>query len=127
MEKIFKILIVFTLLMFLITYFIRSRDRRFREYIFSHRMPDAPPETDEPEGFSSIISHEGLATITDPAASIIYRYQISGTLTIHRNGKELQRLAVPPDAYYLAIDPVKEEIRLHHEGEIYVYVRESNT
>jgi len=35
----------------------------------------------------------------------------------------LQRLAVPPEAYYLSIDPVKEEIHLHHEGEIYIYAR----
>ncbi len=125
MEKVFKILIVFALLMFLILYSIRTREGKFREYAFSHRIPDTPPATDEPELFSSIISHQGAATITDPATGLLYHYTTEGSLTILRQGssKELQRLAVPPEAYYLSIDPVKEEIHLHHEGEIYIYAR----
>jgi hypothetical protein len=125
MEKIFKILIVFILLMFLITYFIRSRDRKFREFIFSHRIPDTPPAEDEPPFLSSIISHLGIASITDAAAGIVYNYTIDGTLTIYRENslKVLQRLAVPQDGYYLTVDPVKEEVHLHHEGEIYIYKR----
>ena len=127
MEKILKILIVFALLMFLITYFIRSRERKFREYTFSHRIPDTPPDRNEPEpeNFSSIISHEGIAAVTDPAAGLVYHYTTDGTLIIlnERNQKELQRLVVPQEAYYLSIDPIKEEIHLHHEGEIYIYSR----
>lgn len=126
MEKIIKILIVFALLMFIISRFIRSRDRKFREYVFSHRIPDVP-DSDEPEGFASIISHEGIASITDPAAGIVYNYTVDGVLTIYRQGsiKALQRFTVPPDAYYLSIDPIKEEIHLHHEGEVYIYKRSS--
>ena len=125
MEKILKIIIVFALLMFLITYFIRSRERKFREYTFSHRIPDTPPTEDEPEGFSSVISHQGIATITDPAAGLEYNYSIDGMLTIYRQGslKALQRLTVPKDGYYLSLDPIKDEIHLHHEGEIYIYKR----
>jgi len=41
MEKIYKILVVFALLMLVITYSIRARERRFREYFFSKRLP--PP------------------------------------------------------------------------------------
>ena len=126
MEKIIKILIVFALLIFIISRFIRSRDRKFREYVFSHRIPDVP-DADEPEGFSSIISHEGIASITDPAAGIVYNYTVDGMLTLYRQGsiKALQRLPVPSDAYYLSIDPIKEEIYLHHEGEVYIYKRSS--
>jgi hypothetical protein len=38
MEKIFQILIVFALLVFAITWFMRGKDRRYREYAFSGRF-----------------------------------------------------------------------------------------
>jgi hypothetical protein len=125
MEKVFKILVVFVLLMLLIIYFIRSRERKFREYVFSHRIPDSRDVMDEMLLLDSIISHEGAATITDRDAGLVYVYHISGMLTIFRQGaqKEVQRLAVPANGYFLSFDPVKEELYLHHEGEIYVYIR----
>jgi hypothetical protein len=123
MEKVLKILIVFALLMLLIFYSMRTR--RWREYSFSHRMPDTPPAADEPEGLSSIISHEGIALVTDESTGLIYRYDATGVLTIHRlhSSAVLQELKAPPSAYYLSIDVIKDEIHLHHEGEIYVYSR----
>lgn len=125
MEKVFKILIVFVLLMLLIIYFIRSRERRFRDYVFSHRIPDRRDIMDEMLLLDSIISHEGTATIADRDGGLVYVYHISGVLTIFRQGsqKEMQRLSVPADGYFLSFDPVKEELYLHHEGEIYVYSR----
>jgi hypothetical protein len=42
MEKIYKILIVFGLLMLAITYSISARERKFREYFFSKRVPLLP-------------------------------------------------------------------------------------
>lgn len=125
MEKIIKILIVFLLLTLLIIRYIRSRERKFREYVFSHRIPETPPTEDEAELLASVISHQGIATITDAAAGVEYNYTIDGALTIYRHGslKALQRLEAPADAYYLTVDPIKEEIRLHHEGEIYIYKR----
>jgi hypothetical protein len=125
MEKVFKILVVFVLLMLLIVYFIRSRERKFREYVFSHRIPDDRDVMDEMMLPDSVISHEGVATITDADARLSYVYHVDGTLTIFRQGtqKEVQRLIVPARAYFLSFDPVKEELYLHHEGEIYVYHR----
>ena len=125
MEKVFKILVVFVLLMLLIVYFIRSRERKFREYVFSHRIPDNRDVMDEMLLLDSVISHEGVATITDRDTGLMYVYHIDGMLTIFRQGvqKELQRLPVPANAYFLSYDPVKEELYLHHEGEIYVYTR----
>ncbi|HVV05054.1 MAG TPA: hypothetical protein VHC96_12575 [Puia sp.] len=123
MEKVLKILIVFALLMLLIFYSFRTR--RWREYRFSHRMPELPPAADEPEGLSSIISHEGIALVTDESTGLIYRYESTGVLTIHRlhSSAVLQRLDVPPAAYFLSVDVIKDEIHLHQEGEIYVYSR----
>jgi len=123
MEKVFKILIVFALLVLLIFYSIRTR--RWREYRFSHRTADSPPAADEPEGLSSIISHQGIALVTDESTGLVYRYDTVGVLTIHRQHSStvLQRLDVPPGAYYLSIDVIKDEIHLHQEGEIYVYSR----
>jgi len=128
MEKIFKILIVFILLTLLIHKYIRGRGRKFREYIFSHRIPESPPTEDEAELLASIISHQGIATITDAAAGVEYNYTVDGILSIYRQGslKILQRLEVPADAYYLTVDPIKEEIHLHHEGEICIYKRMSD-
>ncbi|HEY4206160.1 MAG TPA: hypothetical protein VGM31_05070 [Puia sp.] len=123
MEKVLKILIVFALLTLLIFYSIRTR--RFREYRFFHRKPDMPPEAGDLDGLSSIISHEGVALVTDESTGLIYRYDKTGILTIHRQHSSavLQRLEVPAGAYYLSIDVIKDEIHLHHEGEIYVYSR----
>lgn len=125
MEKVFKILVVFVLLMLLIVYFIRSRERKFREYVFSHRIPDSRDVMDEMMLLDSVISHEGVATITDRDTGLIYVYHIHGMLTIFRqgSGKEMQRIAVPANGYFLSFDPVKEELYVHHEGEIYVYTR----
>lgn len=123
MEKVLKILIVFALLMLLIVFSIRTR--RFREYGFSHRIPDTPPATDETELLTSVISRQGAAMVTDESTGLVYHYTTAGALTIyrHHSTRELQRLAAPPDAYYLSVDPIKDEIHLHHEGEIYVYTR----
>lgn len=123
MEKVLKIVIVFALLVLLIFYSIRTR--RWREYHFSHRMPDTPPAADDPEGLSSIISHQGIALVTDESTGLIYRYETTGILTISRQHSStvLQRLDVPQGAYYLSIDVIKDEIHLHHEGEIYIYSR----
>ncbi|HVU55351.1 MAG TPA: hypothetical protein VHD83_09860 [Puia sp.] len=123
MEKVLKILIVFALLMLLIFYSFRTR--RWKEYRFSHRMPELPPAEDEPEGLSSIISHEGIALVTDESTGLLYRYDTAGILTIHRQHSPtvLQRLDVPPGAYYLSVDVIKDEIHLHQEGEVYVYSR----
>jgi len=125
MEKVFKILIVFVLLMLLIVYFIRSRDRKFREYAFSHRIPDSRDVMEEMMLLDSVISHEGVAMIIDRDTGLVYRYHVDGMLTIFRQGsqKEMQRLVVPANGYFLSFDPVKEELYLHHEGEIYVYTR----
>jgi len=125
MEKVFKILIVFVLLMLLIVYFIRSRERKFRDYVFSHRIPDSRDVMDEMLLLDSVISHEGTATITDRDAGLVYIYDIKGFLTILRQEslKEMQRLMVPANGYFLSFDPVKEELYLHYEGEIYVYTR----
>lgn len=38
MEKIFQILVVFALMVFVITWFMRGKDRKFREYSFSGRF-----------------------------------------------------------------------------------------
>jgi len=123
MEKVLKILVVFAFLVLLIFYSIRTR--RWRGYSFSHRTPDLSPAADELEGLSSIISHEGIALVTDESTGLIYRYDVAGVLTIHRlhSSAVLQELKVPPSAYYLSIDVIKDEIHLHHEGEIYVYSR----
>lgn len=123
MEKVIKILVVFAFLMLLIFY--STRTRRWREYKLSHRMPETPPVADQPEGLSSIISHQGIAIVTDESTGLVYRYEATGALTIHRQHSStvLQRLDVPSSAYYLSIDVIKDEIHLHHEGEIYVYSR----
>ena len=123
MEKVLKILIVFALLMLLIFY--STRTRRWRQYSFSRKIPDTPPAADEPEGISSVISHEGIALVTDESTGLVYRYDTTGVLSIHRQHSSavLQQLDVPAAAYYLSFDVIKDEIHLHQEGEIYVYSR----
>jgi hypothetical protein len=88
-------------------------------------MPDMPPDANEPEGLSSVISHEGIALVTDESTGLIFRYDKAGILTIHRQHSSavLQRLEAPADAYYLSVDVIKDEIHVHHEGEVYVYCR----
>jgi len=59
MEKVFKILIVFVLLMFLIVYSIRAREGKFREYAFSHRIPIHLPLQMNRKASPLVISHQG--------------------------------------------------------------------
>jgi hypothetical protein len=42
MEKVFKILVVFALLMLVIVYSVKSKERKFREYYFSRRVNASP-------------------------------------------------------------------------------------
>jgi len=121
MEKVFKILSS-VLLMFLIVYSIRAREGKFRN-MPSPTASDTPPATDEPE--ASPLSYSIRDSHTRPCYRLPVPLRYRWRLTILRQGslKELQRLAVPPEAYYFSIDPVKDEIHLHHEGEIYIYAR----
>lgn len=49
MEKVFKILVVFALLMLIIVYSARIREKKFREYYFDRKIAgDAAPETAGP-------------------------------------------------------------------------------
>jgi hypothetical protein len=60
MEKIFQILAVFVLLMLVITRFVRSREFKFREYIFLRRISHSlPPD----------ISRRLLTTLLSPFAA----------------------------------------------------------
>ena len=124
MEKVLKILIVFAFLILLIVYSTRSR--RWKEYRLCHRLPELPPAEDEPEGLTSIISHQGIAMVTDESTGLIYKYETTGILSIHRQHSSavLQQLDVPAAAYFLSFDAINDEIHLHQEGEIYIYSRD---
>jgi hypothetical protein len=59
MEKIFKILAVFGLLMLAITYSMYARERRFREYFFSRRLSPLLPWDPGNEPLSVQVIREG--------------------------------------------------------------------
>lgn len=127
MEKILKILIVFALLMFLIVYSVRTREKKFREYFF-HRQLGLPLSGDPDEDFLS-----AAAAQEDEISAIDREHQ---RVFLPGEGKELlveamdtgNRLAVlaleeRPDS--LAFDPATGLIFSYSREGLVTIIRQS--
>ena len=145
MEKIFRILIVFVLLMVIIYRFVRGREPGYRPYGYlTRRKPPLPPEieqrllpavfgskgglSDEPEGGSSHypVGGDADAFLFDAASDLLFCYSSKGSLTIFRRRaeetyKEMQWLAVPLNCTALALDPLESRLYFEAEGSLFVY------
>jgi hypothetical protein len=137
MVKIFQLVTVFILLMLVVTWFFRSRDFAFREYIFSHRAryplspdisrrllsvvvtPRVGERTAEVEGA------QRAPNLIDEETGLIFRCgpDEAGTLEIVRRetGDIMQSLAVPTGITMLALDPEDKKLYIESEGLIYVF------
>ncbi|HMH22666.1 MAG TPA: hypothetical protein VK563_12860 [Puia sp.] len=69
MEKIYKILVVFGLLMFAISYSIRARERKFRQYFFSKRIPLSFPGAPSDPALGLPAPEQSAATRSASASS----------------------------------------------------------
>jgi len=71
MEKVFKILIVFGMLLFLILYSMRVLEKKFREYYFSRRMAVIPGGGDEGR-LSVLVDRMEPAAAKDMAHQLLF-------------------------------------------------------
>jgi hypothetical protein len=72
MEKIFQILAVFVLLMLVITYSIRGRESRYREYVFTGRFT-FPLFPGTEELLSAVLGEDQPAEAEDTANRLLFR------------------------------------------------------
>ena len=149
MEKIFRILIVFVLLMVIISRFIRGREPGYRPWGYlTRRKPPLPAAIEQRlipavfraadgsaaglAGGSSDVSSEfpvggdADAFLFDAAGNLLFCYSSKGSLTIFRRRaeetyKEMQWLAVPLNCTGLALDPVESRLYFEAEGALFVY------
>jgi len=87
MEKIYKILAVFGLLMLAITWSMYARERRFREYFFSKRLSPLLPWDPGNELLSAQVVREGEGAIAEAADR-------EDRLAFHPGPPEEKRLSV---------------------------------
>ena len=135
MVKIFQLLTVFILLMLVVTWFFRSRDFAFREYIFSHRAR-YPLSPDISRRLLSVIvtprvgdrsaeAEQLTPHLIDEETGLIFRCgpDETGTLEIVRGetGEIMQSLAAPTGITLLALDPEDKKLYIESEGSIYVF------
>ncbi len=150
MEKIFRILVVFVLLMVIIYRFIRGREPAYRSYGYLTRRKPPLPEVIEqrlipavfrasggsPADGSLVGSGAGSseypvggdadAFLFDEAANILFCYSSKGSLTIFRRRaeetyKEMQWFAAPLNCTGLALDPLESRLYFEVEGSLFVY------
>ena len=135
MVKIFQLLTVFILLMLIVTWFFRSRDFAFREYIFSHRAR-YPLSPDIRRRLLSVVvmprvgegsteAEQRTPHLIDEETGLIFRCgpDEAGTLEIVRGetGEIMQSLAAPTGITLMALDPEDKKLYIESEGFIYVF------
>ena len=133
MEKIFRILVVFVLLMVIVSRFIRGKEPAYRSYGYITRgKPPLPAATEQrliPAVFGSAeypVGGDADAFLFDAASNLLFCYSSKGSLTIFRRRaeetyKEMQWLAVPLNCTGLALDPVESRLYFEVEGSLFVY------
>ena len=133
MEKIFRILVVFVLLMVIVSRFIRGKEPAYRSYGYLTRRKPPLPEVIEqrliPAVFGSAeypVGGDADAFLFDAASNLLFCYSSKGSLTIFRRRaeetyKEMQWLAVPLNCTGLALDPVESRLYFEVEGSLFVY------
>ena len=133
MEKIFRILVVFVLLMVIVSRFIRGKEPAYRSYGYIKRgKPPLPAATEQrliPAVFG-LSEYPGGgdadAFLFDAASNLLFCYSSKGSMTIFRRRaeetyKEMQWLAVPLNCTGLALDPVESRLYFEVEGSLFVY------
>jgi hypothetical protein len=137
MEKIFQILVVFTLLMLVIARFMRGPGSRYRSYDYqTRRKPPLPEETvqrlvpaavwSEEDRRSYAVEGEVDIFLFDEVNRLLFCYRAAGSLTIFRQlaphtYREMQLLAVPLDCIGMALDPQDSKLYFEAGGYLFVY------
>ncbi len=131
MDKVFKILIVFALLMLVIVWSYRAREKKYREYyLFKQAILPFPGDPDwemlQAAGTGAAADEQGNSLVFDPLTKLIYRYSGEGALTILRQGdhedpKIMQEMLVPKNGRHLALDPQTGKLYLLTEGSVWIY------
>jgi hypothetical protein len=146
MEKIFQILIVFALLIFAITWFLRSKERKWQDYVFSGQFTFPLSGDMHRDLLTAVVGDRhgedaialaGLAELEweanadvilfDPVTRLIYCGSMEGVVTIIRQStqggyKTLQQLIIPKECTALSLDPHTGKLYVHVGATVFVYI-----
>ena len=124
-------MIVFALLMLVIVYSYRSREKRYRDYyLWKHSTLPFPGDRDWErliaEGAGVEPDENGDSLVFDPLTRLLYRCSGEGALTILRQGDNedpvfLQELPAPKHCRRLALDLQTGKIYLLAGEELWIY------
>jgi hypothetical protein len=134
MDKIFQILAVFVMLMFVISRFIKGREPRYEPYNYIKRMKPPLPEpvaerlitavAGGPDGLEVGLA-EGRVDLFVADEGLLFCYSAEGRLTIYRREgdryRQKQELPVPLDCAAMALDHTEGKLYFEAGGFIFVY------
>ena len=136
MVKIFQLLTVFILLMLVVTWFFRSREFVFREYIFSHlaKYPLSPDISRRllfavmaPTGGVDlpVEGEPDVLQVFDEETGLVFRCRTGGAGILEvvdaKTGEIMQSLAAPTGITLLALDPEDKKLYMESEGSVFVF------
>jgi hypothetical protein len=123
MVKIFQLLTVFILLMLVVTWFFRSREFVFREYIFSHRARYPLPPDISRRLMAVVVAD--VPHLLDEETGLIFRCGPDGAGTLEivnaQTGEVMQTLAAPTGITLLALDPEDKKLYVESGGSVFVF------
>jgi hypothetical protein len=124
MEKVLQIVAVFVLMMLIIQRFIRGREQAYQPYDYLTRLtPPLAAEISWRLSTAVIEAGQVNAFLVDEARELRFSYNAAGSLTIHRQKKEMQWLAAPLDCTAMSLDPEDGLLYLEAGGYLFVYGR----
>lgn len=131
MEKIYKIMAVFGLLMLAITYSMYARGQRFREYYFSKRMPLPIPEGPVNGWLSARVAAEGYgAEAEDREDQLAFHSGARGERQLYisdwRTGDPVAVVALEESPDAIIFDPATKLIYSYSSEGALTIIRQSN-
>jgi len=109
MEKIFKILVVFGLLMLVIIYSVRAREKKFRDYYFNKQMDFPHPGDPDWDLLSEVVAGEEKVVEATDRENELFFLPGEGTLLLvyaEGTGIPMVTLTLGERTDALAFDPV---------------------
>jgi hypothetical protein len=130
MEKVFKILIVFILLMLVIVYSARVREKKFREYYFDKKIEgqgDGREATGAEEIDRPLLEAAGMQA-DDRENGLVFQLSEGAAITVsdRSGGRIITRIALEEKADSLVFDPSTRLIYSHSSEGVVTIIRQTD-
>ena len=102
--------------------FIRGREPAYQPYDFLSRIRPPLAAAIDQRLFRAVFeAGQADALLVDETRKLRFSYSATGSLTIHRQQKEMQWLAAPLNCTAMALDPEDGKLYLEAGGYLFVY------